>query len=333
MVSTLAGKAGDASYFDGPGQTARFYFPFGVAVGATGTVYVSDSQNQAIRKITPAGVVSSLAGVSDNRMGAPGRFGPADGVGAAASFHNPEGLAVDAAGTVYVADTNNNTIRKITAAGVVTTLAGTARSTGSADGTGAAARFYHPTGVAVDAAGTVYVADNLNHTIRKITPAGMVSTLAGAAGEKGSADGVGAAARFYRPASVAVDEVGTLYVSDSNNHTIRKITPAGVVSTLAGTAGSPGSADGTGAAARFNIPLGVAVDRAGTVYVAEPNNHTIRKITAGVVTTLAGAAGDLGWDDGLGNKARFFRPCGVAVAAAGTVYVADEGNNTIRVIR
>ncbi|MDO7873817.1 hypothetical protein Q5H93_03665 [Hymenobacter sp. ASUV-10] len=178
------------------------------------------------------------------------------------------------------------------------------------------------------------MADCYNHTIRRITPAGVVSTLAGSAGEPGSADGVGAAARFYRPYGVAMDAAGTLYVSDSDNHTIRKITAAGVVSTLAGSADEHGSADGAGAAARFNNPLGVAVTAAGTVYVAEPDNYTIRKITpAGVVTTLAGAAGDLGWVDGQGKKARFFMPYSVAVDAAGTVYVAEYGNHTIRVIR
>ena len=161
---------------------------------------------------------------------------------------------------------------------VVSTLAGLAGSQGSTDGTGAAARFINPSSVAVDAAGTVYVADQSNHTIRRITAAGVVSTLAGLAGSQGSADGTGAAARFYYPGGVAVDAAGTVYVADQNNHTVRRITAAGAVSTLAGLAGSQGSADGTGAAARFRTPSGVAVDAAGAVYVADQNNHTIRVI-------------------------------------------------------
>ena len=256
VVSTLAGAAGSPGSADGPG--ARFAYPRGVAVDAAGTVYVADTNNSTIRKITPAGVVSTLAGTAASN-------GSADGTGAGARFNNPFGVAVDAAGAVYVADTNNSTIRKITPAGVVTTLAGTAGSGGSADGTGAAARFNVPIGVAVDAAGTVYVADTNNNTIRKITPAGAVSTLAGTAGSFGSADGTGASARFAYPRGVAVDAAGAVYVADEGNSTIRKIMPAGAVSTLAGTAASIGSADGTGAAARFRNPAGVAVDAAVTL--------------------------------------------------------------------
>ena len=231
---------------DGTGSAARFYFPNGVAVDSAGNVYVADTNNYTIRKITPSGVVSTLAGLA-------GSPGSADGTGSAARFNDPYGVAVDSAGNVYVADTGNNTIRKITPSGVVSTLAGLAGSIGSADGTGSAARFFQPYGVAVDSAGNVYVADTNNNTIRKITPSGVVSTLAGLAGSFGSADGTGSAARFYYPEGVAVDSAGNVYVADTGNDTIRKITPSGVVSTLAGLAGSIGSADGTGSAARFYL--------------------------------------------------------------------------------
>ena len=159
-----------------------------------------------------------------------------------------------------------------------TTLAGVgAASIGSADGTGSAARFYYPSGVATDSSGNVYVADSSNNTIRKITPAGVVTTLAGLAGSFGSVDGTGSAARFNDPTGVAADSSGNVYVGDSANHTIRKITPAGVVTTLAGLARSHGSADGTGSAARFSDPQGVATDSSGNVYVADTDNSTIRK--------------------------------------------------------
>ena len=173
-------------------------------------------------------------------------------------------MAVDSAGNVYVADVGNSTIRKVTPAGVVTTLAGLWRRTGpvvARTGRGATRGSINPYGVAVDSAGNVYVADTDNHTIRKVTPAGVVTTLAGLAGSSGSADGTGSAARFYDPRGVAVDSAGNVYVADTDNHTIRKVTPAGVVTTLAGLAGSQGSADGTGSAARFSGPDGVAVDR------------------------------------------------------------------------
>jgi hypothetical protein len=161
----------------------------------------------------------------------------------------------------------------------VSTLAGLAGSYGSNDGPGSAARFYLPVGSAVDSSGNVYVADTYNHTIRKVTPAGVVTTLAGLAGTYGNADGTGSAARFNYPSGVAVDSSGNVYVADTYNHTIRKVTPAGVVTTLAGLAGTYGSADDTGSAARFNYPWGVAVDDLGNVYVADTSNYTIRKIT------------------------------------------------------
>jgi secreted PhoX family phosphatase len=200
-------------------------------------------------------------------------------------------VAVGSAGNLYVADGGNNTIRQVTPAAVVTTLAGEAGNWGSADGTGNAARFNNPQGVAVDSAGNVYVADSGNNTIRKVTPSGVVTTLAGLAQVdtwgnpvSGSTDGTGSAARFNFPYSVALDTSGSVYVADQGNNTIRKVTSGGVVTTLAGLAqldanGSPvfGSADGTGSAARFYNPVGVAVDSAGDLYIADNDNNTIRK--------------------------------------------------------
>jgi secreted PhoX family phosphatase len=191
---------------------------------------------------------------------------------------------VDAAGNVYVADTASQTVRQITPDGVVTTLAGLALNGGSADGTGSAARFNGPWSVAVDSVGNVYVAEDGNSTIRKIARGGTVTTLAGLALNYGSADGTGSAARFRGPYGVAVDSAGNIYVAEDGNSTIRKITPDGVVTTLGGLAGSSGSDDGTGSAARFNALWGVAVDSAGNVYVADAKNNAIR---VGGVTPLA----------------------------------------------
>ena len=324
VVTTLAGLPGAVGGADGTGNNARFNVPEGVAADGGGTVYVADTVSDTIRKVTPGGVVTTLAGFD-------GSLGSADGTGPAARFAYPFGVAVDASRNVYVADRSNNTIRKITPAGVVTTFAGLAGSPGSADGTGSAARFSLPRAVAVDSAGTVYVADGVNNTIRTITPGGVVTTLAGLAGSPGGVDGTGSGARFNAPSGIAVDSTGTVYVADGNNHTIRKIAPGGVVTTLAGLAGTSGNTDGTGSAARFNFPRGVAVDNAGTVYVADANNATIRKITSGgVVTTLAGLAGSNGSNDGTGSAARFNGPQGIAVDSAGTLYVADTNNQTIR---
>jgi sugar lactone lactonase YvrE len=328
VVTTVAGLAGSAGSEDGTGSAARFCDPSGVAMDGAGNVYVADSINDTIRKITPTGVVTTLAGQA-------GASGYADGTVSAAQFNNPMGVAVDGWGNVYVADTGNNMIRKITAAGVVTTLAGQTGSAGSADGVGTAALFNAPTGVAVDGLGSIYVADKGNNTIRKITINGVVTTLAGlaAAATVGNTDGVGIAARFESPWGMAVDGAGNIYVSDTANSTIRKVTATGVVTTLAGLAGVQGSADGTGSAARFLFPYGVAVDQSGTVYVADLDNNTIRKVTAsGVVTTLAGLAGVQGSADGTGSVARFFYPAGIAVDQSGNIYVADKYNGTIRKI-
>jgi hypothetical protein len=263
--------------------------------------------------VTPPYTFTTLAGTA-------GMQGAADGTGSAAQFYNPAGTAVDSIGNVYVTDLYNHVIRKITSGGVVTTFVGLAGTYGSADGTGSAARFHNPFEIAVDSAGNLYVSDELNHTIRKITSAGVVTTLAGSVGSPGSADGTGSAAQFNTPVGVAVDGLGNIYVADFGNSTIRMVTPAGVVTTLAGTAGSPGSADGTGSLALFNQPYGVAVDTGGNVYVGDTYNHTIRKITSGgVVTTLAGLAGSPGSADGTGSAARFNHPTSLTVDSAGNL--------------
>ena len=317
-INTLAGS-GAKGFADGTGAAAQFNEPVGVALDGGGNLYVADASNDRIRKITAGGVVTTLAGSTR---------GFADGAGTAARFNFPLGVALDGDGNLYVADTNNERIRKITAGGVVTTLAGSTR--GFADGAGTAAQFNFPYDVALDGSGNVYVADRFNHRIRKITPAGVVTTFAG--GTQGFADGAGAAAQFNLPSGVAVDGGGNVYVADLNNHRIRKITPAGVVTTLAGS--TVGFADGTGTAAQFDNPLGVALDEGGNVYVADFNNHRIRKVTAaGVVTTIAGTgtAGFSG-DGGPATAAQLNLPTRVALDGSGNVFIADYNNQRIRVV-
>jgi sugar lactone lactonase YvrE len=319
-VSTYAGD-GTSGFNDGATSSARFNSPLGVAVDSSGNVYVGDASNHRIRKITSAGVVSTFAGS--------GTAGFNDGATSSAQFNNPRGVAVDSSGNVYVGDFSNHRIRKITSGGVVSTLAGDGTS-GFNDGATSSAKFDSPFGVAVDSSGNVYVADYGNHRIRVITPAGVVSTFAGD-GTFGFNDGATSSAQFKYPYGVAVDSSGNVYVADSNNHRIRKITSGGVVSTLAGD-GTAGYLDGTGTAARFNLPSGVAVDSSGNVYVAEFFNHRIRKITSGgVVSTLAGD-GTAGFNDGATSSAKFDSPFGVAVDSSGNVYVADRNNNRIRKI-
>jgi sugar lactone lactonase YvrE len=317
-VITIAGN-GQRGREDGQGELAQFNWPTGVAVGPDWTVYAADYANHLIRKISPDGLVTTLAG-----DGEPGWH---DGAASDAQFNGPDGIALAPSGDLYVADADNRRIRKVAPDGTVTTVAGDGRP-GARDGPALTAQFLYPTGVAVDQSGTLYVADRGGHTIRTITPQGVVSTLAGD-GRPGYTDGMGTTAQFHDPMSVAVDRSGRLFVTDSGSHAIRMITPQGLVSTLAGSPRS-GSSDGTGRAARFSWPTGLALDAAGNLYVADSNNALIREVTPdGVVITLAGL-GHPGSEDGPGSMAGFHFPTGVAVDREGDVYVADSANNMIR---
>jgi sugar lactone lactonase YvrE len=300
-ATILAGSTGVAGMQDGTGTNALFSRPGGVAVDSGGNVYVADAGNAVIRKVSSSGVVTTLAGSPSSR-------GNRDGAGSSAQFNNPSGVAVDAAGNVYVADTYNNSIRKVTSSGTVTTLAGSTIR-GDADGTGSAAQFDNPTGVTVDTSGNVYVADAYNATIRKITSAGTVTTLAGSAGIIGANNGTGINALFNLPIGVTVDNSGNVYVADAGNALIRKIAPGGTVTTVAGVAGVAGWGDGTGIHVLFNQPRGLATDGAGTIYVADTGNGRIRKIasdgmvvTPSIQATTTSAGGDSGGTSGQGSS-------------------------------
>lgn len=324
MVDTLAGQVGVSGDDDGTGTAASFDSPLGVAVAAD-AVYVTDMGN-TVRKITLAREVSTFAGTA-------GEEGSDDGSAAAARFRGAAGI-FHLAGKLYVADTFNHAIRAISVATAeVSTLAGRAPVIGTDNGIGATARFNQPVGLAINSAGMMYVADVENHAIRQITPAGDVGVLAGSPGTSGAANGTAGDARFKTPFGVAVGSDGTIYVADTGNNAIRRVTPAGVVDTLAGTPGASAAAtDGTGPDAGFNSPAGLALDTAGNVYVADTDNHTIRKITpAGVTTTIAGEAGIPGARNSTtALSARFRLPGGIALDAEGNIYIADTGNHVIR---
>ena len=423
-LSVFAGSGVNSST-DGTGTSASFSFPTGITIDVTGNIYVSDQGSHLIRKITPAGVVSTVAGS--------GAAGEKDGTSTQASFNYPSGMIIDAAGNIIVGDDEGLTIRQVTQAGVVTTIV--KKTPTVVNGNGKTATFNQPTGVVTDAAGNIYVADAGNNLIREITPAGVVSTFAGT-GSKGNNDGALTSASFSSPTGIAIDASGNFFVADSANNLIRKISAAGQVSSIqlfvaANGASGPlnyptgvavdgkgaiyynnsywntlcqisptvistysvgnnpgpsngmfflksfgvavdkdgnvyvadagnsrickvntaeiettvagsvsygnlpiaGFANGTGSAASFNHPKGIAVDGAGNMYVADTQNNSIRKITpAGVVTTIAGN-GVPGSADGNGASASFNKPMGISVNSTGTIiYVADTGNNLIRKI-
>ena len=321
-VTHFAGSIGGQGSADGTGSAARFN-PAVSAWGDGTNLYVADNGSHTIRKIVIAtGVVTTVSGSA-------GTAGSADGTGSSALFHFPYGIWGDGT-NLYVADKGNNTIRKIVlATGSVTTLAGSAGSAGSVDGS--AALFNAPTGIWGDGAGNLYVTDAGNNTIRRVSASGLsVSTVAGSAGASGIADGTGSAALFNRPRGIWGDGTN-LYVADFSNDTIRQIALSGfAVTTLAGFPASSAETDGTGGSARFAGPAGIWGDGAGNLYVTDSNGGRIRQVTtAGVVTTLVGSAG-IGAVDGNAATAKLFGPIGIWGDGAGNLYVADAANNTIR---
>jgi hypothetical protein len=358
VVTTIAGS-GTATYLDGTGTNAGFNQPVGITIDSIGNLYVAEILNHRIRKITSAGVVTTFAGSGTATF--------LDGIGTSAGFRNPYGLTIDSVDNIYVGDRGNTRIRKITSAGVVSTLASgigvysltidtlgnlyaatdgnqiqklsapvavsTFAGSGTAtylDGVGVNTGFNGPNGMNIDSSNNLYVADYYNHRLRKITPTGVVTTLAGgSSGQTGTfADGTGSNAGFNGIMEMAIDSSGNVYVGDTGNNRIRKVTSAGVVTTLAGS-GTASYGDGTGTNSGFNNPYGVAVDSFGNVYVADFNNHRIRKITStGVVTTFAGG----GSGDGIGTNAGFYQPIGTTIDLIGNIYVTEYGGKRIRKI-
>jgi sugar lactone lactonase YvrE len=308
-VTTFAGStSGENGTADGTGTTARFDQPYGITIDSDGNLYVTDIGNNNIRKITPGGVVTTIAGSTS------GEYGSTNGTGTAARFSQPRGITIDSDGNFYVTDYGNKLIRKITPAGEVTTLA---------------VNFNDPRGITIDSAGNLYVTDSFCQNICKITPGTAVTIIAGNPSgvfSRGYADGTGTAAHFNEPSGITIDSAVNLYVADHLNHNIRKITPGGVVTTIAGridgfSLGT--SVDGTGTAARFSGPEGITIDSAGNLYVVELSGD-IRKITPGaVVTTIARGTGGL-------VPGSFISPKGITIDSAGNLYVTDAGNHNIR---
>ncbi len=332
IVSTIAGGAGVSGYVDGNGSQARFQRLSSVAIGPDDAIYVADTGNQRIRVVrgqpdSGGGIVWTVSTLAGN-----GTAGFADGPGAAAQFNNPQGVAVDAGGVIYVADTANNRIRRIALDGTVSTLAGDG-TPGLQNGAGSQARFNAPQGIATDTQGNVYVADTGNSAVRTINAAGSVSTLAGD-GTVGSSDSP--VARFDGLVGIAVEGQDIyVYLADTGNHRLRRLDGAGTVITVTGA--ERGFRDGSASQARFAEPSGIAMDGAGKIVIADSFNSLIRSVDPALatngsnnaVTTLAGT-GVRGLTDGAGDVARFSIPRGLAISNSSAIIIADTGNQVLR---
>ena len=318
ILSTFAGSGSPSYSGDGGAATAaQLSGPAGVAVAASGVVYIADTQNQRVRAVSPGGIISTLAGT-----GAAG-FNGEIALPRTALLNLPHGMAADAAGNWYVADTANNRIRKVQPGGNLFTIAGNGNASYFGDGGPAIqSSVNQPQGVALDAAGNVYIADTLNHAVRKVTPDGAINTLAGTGNPGYSGDGGPASkARLSLPSAVAVDANGNVYVADTGNNQVRRIDPLGTITTV-----------DTGGA--LSAPRGVAVDRAGNVYIADTGNHRVRRVAAGApATTIAGnGACCYSGDGALALDSMWNQPWAVAVDAGGNVYVTDPANNAVRML-
>ena len=332
VISTVAGD-GTQSYGGdgGPATAAQLSSPAGVALDGAGNLYIADRSNHRIRKVDAAGVITTVAGDGTQGGGGYGVFGGDGGPATAAQLNFPQGVALDGAGNLYIADYWNQRIRKVDAAGVISTVAGDGTSDYGGDGgdggPATAAQLNFPQGVALDGAGNLYIAGN--GRIRKVDAAGVITTVAGGGSSLGDG-GPAVAAQLFSPEGVALDGAGNLYIADSRSHRIRKVDSAGVISTVAGAGTYGFGGDGGPAvAAQLDTPYGVAVDGAGNLYIADRNNHRIRKVdSAGAISTVAGG-GPIG-DGGAAVAAQLYSPQGVAPDGAGNLYIADLGNRRIR---
>lgn len=322
-VSTYVGFSGTSGYVDGDVSVARFNYPRGMAIDAQDNIYVADELNHCIRRISSGGTVVTFAGS--------GISGHADGDPSLAKFKNPYDVAVDEInGYYYVADKGNHCIRTMSLSGYVTTLAGIPSTIGYVDAPGAAARFNNPTSIAVEGElANIYVTDAGNHCVRKIDFTNVVTTFAGT-NVLGQLDGNGTAARFSYPMGITLDSAGFLYLTDKDNHNVRRISLGGTVITVAGT-GVAGWVDGQGTIAQFDSPTGVIAEK-GNLFVCDFFNNRIRNVSPGkLVSTIAGD-GTIGFGDGPGDQAKFKFPADMVVNSEGDYFVSDAGNHSIRKI-
>ena len=329
VITTVAGS--DPIRDGGPATDAALFAPNGVAVDSEGNVYIADTEHSRIRKVTPDGLISTIAGTGTE--GFSGDGGPA----VLAQLRLPSDVAVDRDGNLYIADLHNQRVRKVTPAGIISTVAGFGWGRWPTDLKRSApeTRLVHPRGVAVDVDGNLYIAESGNHQIRKVTPQGAISTVAGTGKPGFSGDGGPAlSAQLSGPGKLAFDADGNLYIVDGSNLRVRKVTPQGIITTVAGNGERGSGGDGRLAVAAPLSPAGLAVDADGNLYIADTGNNRIRKANSeGIITTVAGIGGrrvGFSGDGGPATAAQLSLPSGLAVDSSGNLYIADTDNDRIR---
>ena len=352
---TMGGYEGDG----GPALAARLNHPNALALDGAGNLYIADPWNHRVRRVDPTGTITTVAGTGWRDLsqillnGWVGDYGGDSGPAVRARLNHPESVAADGLGNLYIADSWNHLIRRVDPSGTIRTVAGTGLGSGSnryhnqgsysGDGGWAVtARLHNPEAVAVDAAGNLYIADTYNHCIRRVDPAGTIATIAGVGRSGFGGDGGAAVSALLRwPRGLAVDGAGNLYIADSGNDRVRRVDPSGTITTIAGVGhGTFSEADGPAIAAVLNIPMGLAFDGAGNLYIADTGHHHIRRVDpGGIITTIAGRRNILGYayggyngDSGPALEVQLHAPKGLAVDAAGRIYIADSQNHRIRVL-
>jgi sugar lactone lactonase YvrE len=342
IITTVAGNgAGAETYtccYSGDGGqaiVAELDEPIGVTFDTKGNMYIADSDNNRIRMVSTSGVISTYAGTGIQGYSGDG------GLAINSELSQPQGVAFDAVGNLYIGDYGNIRIRKVNTAGIITTIAGNGMEGYSGDGgPSTAAELSVPSGVACDTDGNLYIADEAANVIRKINTAGIISTIAGNGTAAYSGDGgVATVAELSGPISITTDGTGNLYIADAGNNVIRKIDPSGIITTVAGNGFDAGSGyggysgdGGQATAAELNFPTGVTIDAVGNIFISDYFNARIRKVnTLGIITTIVGNGSfGYGGDGGGATNAELNYPWGITFSTTGNLYLADAGNNRIR---